>query len=62
MFKLEGLDDERLKPHIGHRVQIEGRFENIGSAGAGAAGENLVKLRATQIRHISPSCTADDKK
>jgi hypothetical protein len=62
MFKLEGLDDERLKGHVGHRVQIEGRFENVEAARSGSAGDKLVELRATEIRHISPTCEADEKK
>ena len=62
MFKIAGLDDERLKGHVGHRVQIEGRFEHMEGARPGSAGGKLVELRATEIRHISPTCAADEKK
>jgi hypothetical protein len=62
MFKLQGLDDARLKDHVGHRVQIDGRFENVEAARSGSAGGKLVGLRATEIRHISATCEAADKK
>ena len=61
MFKIEGLGDDRLKAHVGHRVQLEGRFENAAGARSGSAAGEYVELRASEIRHISPTCEAEKK-
>jgi hypothetical protein len=57
MYKIEGVDDDQLKQHVGQRVQIEGTFENVDRAGAPSA-EHLVELRGTTIRKVAGDCPA----
>jgi hypothetical protein len=59
MYEVEGLSEDRLKPHIGHRVQIDGTFANTDRPASTAASDpnrDLVELRATTIRMVSASC------
>ena len=62
MYEVEGIDDERLKQHVGHRVQIEGRFENVDRAQAKkeqrTPADDLVEIRGTTIRQVSGECAA----
>jgi hypothetical protein len=63
MYEVVGLDDEKLKPHLGQRVQIEGTFENLDEAAPGGARtesrvEDLVELRGTTIRQVAGDCPA----
>jgi hypothetical protein len=62
MYEVEGLDDEQLKPHLGHRVQLDGTFENVDRASApperGTPADDLVEIRATAIRHVAANCPA----
>ena len=54
MYEVEGIDDERLKQHIGRRVQIDGTFENVDRATATperrTPADDLVEIRGTAIR------------
>jgi hypothetical protein len=57
MYEVQGLDKGKLAPHAGHRVQIDGTFENIERVGAPISYANdLVDLRATAIRMIAADC------
>ena len=62
MYEVEGLDDERLKPHVGHRVQIDGTFENVDRARAtperGTPADDLVEIHASAIRQVAGNCPA----
>jgi hypothetical protein len=62
MYKVEGIDDEKLKQHIGRRVQIEGTFENVDRAqarpGAERPTDDLVEIRGTVIRQVAGECPA----
>jgi hypothetical protein len=62
MYEIEGLDDERLKPHVGRRVQIEGTFEHVDRAREaperGTPADDLVEIRATTIRQVAGECAA----
>jgi hypothetical protein len=61
MYEVEGIDDEQLKKHAGHRVQIDGTFENVDRARARpesrTPADDLVELRGTVLRHVSPACS-----
>jgi hypothetical protein len=62
MYEVEGIDDERLKQHVGRRVQIDGTFENVDRAGAAkeqrTPADDLVEIRGTTIRQVSGDCPA----
>ena len=62
MYEVEGIDDEKLKQHIGQRVQIEGTFENVDRARAPKEGQtpadDLVEIRGTVIRKVAGDCPA----
>jgi hypothetical protein len=59
MYEIEGIDDEKLKQHVGRRVQIDGTFENAQRPGAAAAvGDDLVQIRGTTIRQVAGECAA----
>ena len=58
MYEIKGIDDEQLKQHVGHRVQIEGTFENIERAQASSPGEHLAEIRGTSIRQVAGDCAA----
>lgn len=62
MYKVEGVSGDDLKRHLGRRVQIDGVFENLGSAqvtpeGQGPSGA-LVQIRGTMIRPAAGDCAA----
>lgn len=65
MYEVEGIDDEKLKAHVGHRVQLDGTFENVDRAGAtperGTPADDLVEIRATALRHVTGECSATPK-
>ena len=60
MYEVEGIDDERLKQHVGRRVQIDGRFENVDRARAtperGTPADDLVEIRGTTMRQVAGEC------
>jgi hypothetical protein len=62
MYEIKGIDDEQLKQHVGHRVQIEGTFENIERAqtspGKKAPADHLAEIRGTSIRQVAGECPA----
>jgi hypothetical protein len=56
MYVVAGLSDEQLKPHLGHRVRIEGSFaKGDGMAEDGKPGP-LAALTATTVRQIPGDC------
>ncbi len=61
MFEVKGLDDEKLRMHLGKRVQVDGEFENVSAARSDQAqGETdeLVHIDAVAIRPASGTCAA----
>lgn len=62
MFEVEGIDDKQLKQHVGRRVQIEGRFENVDRLQARPESQtptdDLAEIRGTSIRQVSGDCAA----
>lgn len=60
MFEVEGIDDADLKKHVGRRVQIDGRFENVDRAKAapesGTPADDLAEIHGTAIRQVSGNC------
>lgn len=64
MYEVEGIDDDMLKTHVGHRVQIDGMFEEVDQEEANpqqeqeTSDDDLVEIRATAIRQVPGSCPA----
>lgn len=62
MYEVEGIDDERLKQHLGRRVQIDGVFENVDRARAQpesrTPADDLVEIRGSAIRQVAGDCPA----
>jgi hypothetical protein len=60
MFKIQGVDRDKLKELAGRRVQIEGTFEHLERAKPGAAttSDDLVEIRGTTIRQATGDCPA----
>ena len=62
MYEVEGVDDDQLKQHVGHRVQIDGTFENVDRATATpesrTLADDLVEIRGTVIRPVAGQCPA----
>ena len=57
MYELGGLTDDQLKPHLGHRVRIEGTFTNTNrDPHSGPLNDDLVELTGTSIRQVPGSC------
>ncbi len=73
MFKVEGLDDEKLRSHVNQQVEVKGRFTSTGdtnradtprpgapnpTAGARNADE-VPDINASSIKMIAQSCSKD---
>jgi len=62
MFEVTGIDDEKLKSHVGKRVQVDGRFDSSDARTAGASAqdriEDLVEIDGTTIREVAGTCAA----
>ena len=60
MYEIEGIPEDQLKKHTGHRVQIDGTFRNVERARvrleARTPTDDLVELRRTVLRHVAPEC------
>jgi hypothetical protein len=59
MFQVEGIDDERLKTHLGRRVQIDGTIDRARTPGG---SDDLPEIRATTVRAASGDCPSSEKK
>ena len=62
MFKVEGIDDERLKSMVGKRVEVSGRVdadvEGRRDQSLGPDQINLPEFEAQSIREVSGECPA----
>jgi hypothetical protein len=62
MFEVTGINDEELKKHVGHRVRIEGTFQNVDRLRAKpetqTPTDDLAEIRGTVIRQVSGECPA----
>jgi hypothetical protein len=62
MFEVEGISGADLKKHAGHRVQIDGTFENIDNAAKPAESktpaDDLPEIRGVAIRQVAGECPA----
>ena len=58
MYEIGGLTDEQLKVHVGRRVRIEGRFDNLDSERpSDPKNDDLIELNATTIRQVPGDCS-----
>ena len=66
MYKISGLDDEKLRSMSNQQVEVQGRLLDrtiTGAAkpttpGAGTPPDEVQEIRASSIKMISASCTA----
>jgi hypothetical protein len=58
MYKIEGVDRDKLKEHAGRRVQIDGTFENLDAKPGASTSDELVEIRGTTIRQVAGDCPA----
>jgi hypothetical protein len=62
MFKVEGIDDDRLKAMVGKRVEVSGRVdadvEGRRDQSLGPDTINLPEFEAQSIREVSGECPA----
>jgi hypothetical protein len=62
MFKVEGIDDERLKAMVGKRVEVSGRVdsdvEGRRDKSMGPDQINVAEFEAQSIKEVSGSCPA----
>jgi hypothetical protein len=62
MFKVEGIDDERLKAMVGKRVEVSGRIdpdvEGRRDKSMGPDQINVAEFEAQSIKEVSGSCPA----
>ena len=65
MFKVEGIDDDRLKTMVGKRVEVSGRVdadvEGRRDQSLGPDQINLPEFEAQSIREVSGECPATPK-
>ena len=61
-YEIKGIDDEKLKQHVGRRVQIEGTFEDVDpnwpTPDKATSADDLVELAGTSIRQVAGECLA----
>jgi hypothetical protein len=59
MYEIGGLAGEELKPHLGHRVRIEGTFTNTNrDPNVEPLNQDLVELTGASIRQVPGSCAS----
>jgi hypothetical protein len=56
MYDVKGIDDARLKPLVGKRVQIDGTFADLEKSPTAKPTEDLVDLKGVTIRQASGEC------
>ena len=58
MYQVKGIDDARLKPLLGKRVEIEGSLQDLDKPATPSPGEeDLADLQASTIREVPGSCS-----
>jgi hypothetical protein len=63
MYKVEGLDDDELREHANHQVEIRGKVSGAptpSSAGADSSqrdADDVPELEAESIRMIAATCS-----
>ena len=62
MFAIGGLSSDQIKSHAGHRVRIEGTFDDIRRDPAAATDGDVVQLTGTTILQIQGACPALPRK
>ena len=59
MYQVKGIDDEKLKPLVGKRVQIEGTLKDLDEPATPKPGaEDLADIHGASIRQVSGDCPA----
>jgi hypothetical protein len=56
MYHVKGLNDDRLKPLLGRRVQVEGTLQDLDKPAGGST--DLPDIQATTIRQVTGDCPA----
>jgi hypothetical protein len=58
MYDVKGIDNDRLKPLAGRRVQIEGTFADLTKDPSAGPTEDLADIQGTTIRQVAGECKA----
>jgi len=59
MYQVKGIDDERLKPLAGKRVQVEGNLKDLDEPATPKPGaEDIADIQGASIRQVSGDCPA----
>lgn len=59
MYQVKGIDDEKLKPLVGKRVQIEGTLKDLDEPATPKPGaEDLADIQGASVRQVSGDCPA----
>jgi hypothetical protein len=55
-YKITGLDDEKLKPHVNQQVELKGRIK--AASAAAASGGAAQEFDASSVKMINATCPA----
>jgi hypothetical protein len=58
MYDVKGIDNDRLKPLVGRRVQIDGTFADLTKDPSAGPTEDLADIHGTTIRQVAGECPA----
>jgi hypothetical protein len=67
MYKISGLDDEKLRSHSNQQVEVQGRLndrtaitgtQKPTTPGPGTAPDEVQEIRATSIKMLAATCSA----
>jgi hypothetical protein len=67
MYKIEGLDEEKLRPHINHQIEVQGQLQDRTAVtgtqkpttpGPDTRPDEVQAIRATSIKMIAATCPA----
>jgi hypothetical protein len=57
-YKIVGLANDRLKPHVNHQVELKGRPDASAAPAGTASSMTPQEFRATTLKMVSATCPA----
>jgi hypothetical protein len=55
-YKIVGLSNDQLKPHVNHQVELKGRVNASASPAGAASSMTAQEFRATTLKMVSATC------